>query len=136
MPDSIDALLIAGFTLDVRVMPNGQEVDLIQVVLEFDPNHLKFIEAELDGGSLMRTELIDGELRNGRVVFAAQETRSPPSTTFTLGSVTFEVLAVQANSSITFTASGEQRTYASFDGQEVTRDSSGATVNIGMFTFP
>jgi hypothetical protein len=136
LPDEVDARLIAGFTLNVQIVPNGQRVTEAQVVLEFDSSRLRFVDARLDDNSLLRTPLVDGELRGDNIVLAAKETSNPPNSTFNLGSVSFEVLPVSDETDVTVVASGALRTYASYLGEEVTRDLEGATVTIGMFTFP
>jgi hypothetical protein len=136
VPDDVDARLIAGFVLNVQIVPNGQRVTEAQVVLEFDSSRLRFLDARLDENSLLRTPLVDGELRGDNIVLAAKETSNPPNSTFNLGSVSFEVLPVSDETDVTVVASGALRTYASYLGEEVTRDLEGATVTIGMFTFP
>jgi hypothetical protein len=132
----MQAVLISSFTVNIQVEPNGQEITQAQVVLEFDPDHLRFVDAKLNGSSLLRTKLIDGDLRQNHVILAAEQLNSPPDTTFTMGSITFEILPIATTTDLTFVTSGDLRTHASFDGIEVTDDLYDGEVTIGQFTFP
>ena len=130
LPDTFDVALLASFTLTVQVEPDGQPVSEVRAVLEFDPSHIQVVAAQLDSNSLLHTQMeASFDNTNGTVTLAARAPLSPPSTTFTMGSVTFEVLPVHVDPEVRF---GSQ-TYARLEDDDVTGELFSSTIRIPVF---
>lgn len=133
VPETVEALLLARFTLSVRVEPWDGQVSAVQAAIRFNPEHLRVTRVELAPNSLLRTR-IEATYDNiaGIVVLAAEEKSSPPSTTFVMGSVTFEVMPVNVETVVELIAQGQPKVRAIFAGQDIVGQLFNSTIRIPL----
>ena len=126
-------------TFEIWVEPNGQEVSVVQVVLEFDPDVLMAKSANANPDAPLSIRLVpDDSFDNdeGVIVMSISQDKNvieSPSTVFLMGTIRLKVnssISGEASTDVDFVRFGDVRTVAGIKGSEVTDDLFGATVMI------
>ena len=133
-PPTAEVASSTSFVLTIEVEPNGNDVVGVQARLSFDPARLQVTSAVIDPESPLDFSLeAFGDNELGEVTIAAGLlTSQSPTKAFTLGSVAFDVLAVETitMTAVSFITEGRRRTIASIDGEDITGSLTGSTITI------
>ncbi len=131
----------SGLTFEIWVEPNGQEVSVVQVVIEFDPDVLQAKSSNADPDAPLSVRLIpDDTFDNdeGVIVMSISQDKNvteSPSTMFLMGTIKLKVdssISGDTTTSVDFVRFGDVRTVAGIEGAEVTDDLYGASIMIEL----
>jgi hypothetical protein len=121
----------SSFNVDVQIKCNGQEVDGLEVFLDFNPEYLE-VQTVMAGNTLGVLQKTYDNLQ-GTLDYAAFNLTPPwPSNTFVLASITFKTKS--NNNSVTtplnFHITETRITMVDFGGENVSGSMNGATVTV------
>jgi hypothetical protein len=130
---------------EIWVEPNGQEVSVVQVVIEFDPDVLQAKSSKVDPDAPLSVRLVPNDTFDndeGVIVMSISQDKNAtesPSTMFLMGTIKLKVdssISGDTSTSIDFVRFGDVRTVAGIEGAEVTDDLFGATIMIELPATP
>ncbi len=117
------------FTLDIVVDSGVQQMDGVQVFVNFDPDSLQVVDeggnpgGALIGGAAFQYEFLN-EVDNaaGTIDYAAGSMSSLPSGAFTLATIRFKATAGTGNTAVTFNLASPRETKITFGGNNLAFD--------------
>ena len=117
------------FTLDIAVDSGVQQVDAVQVFVNFDPDSLQVVDeggnpgSAIIGGAAFQYEFLN-EVDNaaGTIDYAAGSMSSFPSGAFTLATIRFKATAGIGNTAVTFNLASPRETKITFGGNVLAFD--------------
>ena len=130
---------------EVWVEPNGQEVSVVQVVIEFDTDLLRATSSTADPDAPLTVRLVPDDTfdnDDGLIVMSVSQDKNAtesPTTMFLMGTIKLEIdSSVSENTStwISFVRFGDVRTVAGIEGAEVTDELFGSSVMIELPATP
>ena len=149
VPSSQTVAVGQVFTIDIRVDASSQELDTVQVYIDFDADYLQVVDEDgspvtgvaygvLVPGSITATVLTAGLLNrvdngNGHAGIAygiPPADGTPVNETFVFATIRFMAMAETGGTSLTFSRTNPRMTGAARGGVEVTGELTGATVTI------
>ena len=132
-------------TFEIWIEPNGQEVSVVQVVLEFDRDVLRVKSSNANPDAPLSVRLVpDDSFDNDEGVMVMsisqdKDATESPSTMFLMGTIRLKVnssISGETSTDIDFVRYGDVRTVVGIEGTEVTDDLFGASVMIELPATP
>jgi hypothetical protein len=119
------------FTIAVEVQGNGQPHSVVEVHLNFDQTILSVNSATVVGAATLPFELIPlaFDNSNGTVDYAAGTFSEPPSGTYNLLEVEFQVIDAQSTTiDFAFDIGNNRETVVAYEGIDVLANATGASI--------
>jgi hypothetical protein len=132
MPNSQTVQAGSSFNVDIQIKCNGQEIDGVEVFLDFDPRYLEV--QSMEGGSTLDFPFPNKyDNQQGTLMYSAGTLNTPlPSNTFIIASITFMTKAVTSSvtTPISFHLTDPRTTVVDYGGKAVPNNTTGATVTL------